>query len=57
MPEKYTNIAAIVLAAGSSSRMGRPKALLKLNGDNFINRILNILAGFHLKEIVLLRKK
>ena len=36
-------IPAIVLAAGASSRMGRPKALLRIGGDTFIRRILRAL--------------
>jgi molybdenum cofactor cytidylyltransferase len=33
-------IVAIVLAAGESSRMGRPKALLPIEGKSFIDRIV-----------------
>ena len=38
-------IPAIVLAAGKSSRMGRPKALLPIgsSGDTFLTRILSVL--------------
>lgn len=31
-------IDGLILAAGRSSRMGRPKALLEYNGDTFLNR-------------------
>jgi len=33
-------IAAVVLSAGESSRMGRPKALLPINGATFIEKIV-----------------
>jgi molybdenum cofactor cytidylyltransferase len=33
-------IIAVVLSAGESSRMGRPKALLPIEGQNFIERIV-----------------
>ncbi|HKY08814.1 MAG TPA: nucleotidyltransferase family protein [Candidatus Binatia bacterium] len=33
-------IAAVILSAGESSRMGRPKALLPINGETFIERIV-----------------
>ena len=33
-------IAAVVLSAGESSRMGRPKALLPIEGNTFIGRIV-----------------
>lgn len=35
-----TDVAAIVLAAGESSRMGRPKPLLPLNGSTFLGHLL-----------------
>ena len=40
-------IPAIVLAAGKSSRMGRPKALLPIgpSGETFLTRILHVLRG------------
>ena len=34
-------IAAVVLAAGESSRMGRPKALLPIDGVRFIEKIVS----------------
>jgi len=33
-------IVAVVLSAGESSRMGRPKALLPIDGQTFIERIV-----------------
>lgn len=55
-------IAAIVLTAGESSRMGSPKALLSFEGKPFIERIVTVLKaskvgkivvvlGFHAEEI------
>jgi CTP:molybdopterin cytidylyltransferase MocA len=55
-------IAAIILAAGKSERMGRPKALLKLSSQTFLERILDtvtacgidrpiVVAGHHYNEI------
>ena len=35
-------LAAIILAAGDSTRMGRPKALLPLGKDTFLSRIVNL---------------
>jgi len=37
-------IAAVVLAAGASSRMGSPKALLEFGGETFLGRILRTLS-------------
>ena len=37
-----TRCAIILLAAGSSSRMGKPKQLLRYNNDTFLSHILNI---------------
>jgi molybdenum cofactor cytidylyltransferase len=35
-------IAAVVLAAGASSRMGSPKALLEYRGQTFLNRLIRV---------------
>jgi molybdenum cofactor cytidylyltransferase len=36
-------IAAIILAAGASSRMGTPKALLDYRGETFVGRLVRVL--------------
>jgi molybdenum cofactor cytidylyltransferase len=36
-------IAAVILAAGASSRMGSPKALLDYRGETFLNRLVRVL--------------
>ena len=38
-------IAAIILAAGPSSRLGRPKQLIEVNGQSLIERALNAANG------------
>ena len=38
-------IAAIILAAGASSRMGSPKALLEYRGETFADRLIRVLSG------------
>jgi CTP:molybdopterin cytidylyltransferase MocA len=45
-------IPAIVLAAGKSSRMGRPKAILPLDGDTFLTRIVRTFADAGVEDIV-----
>jgi molybdenum cofactor cytidylyltransferase len=45
-------IPAIVLAAGRSSRMGRPKANLSLGGDTFLTRVVRTLAEAGVGEVV-----
>jgi molybdenum cofactor cytidylyltransferase len=37
-------IAGIILAAGASSRMGSPKALLEYRGETFIGRLVRVLS-------------
>jgi CTP:molybdopterin cytidylyltransferase MocA len=38
-------IAGIILAAGASSRMGTPKALLDYRGETFLGRLIRVLGG------------
>jgi molybdenum cofactor cytidylyltransferase len=38
-------IAGIILAAGASSRMGSPKALLEYRGESFIERLVRVLSS------------
>ena len=38
-------IAAVILAAGASSRMGSPKALLDYRGETFLNRLVRVLGS------------
>jgi molybdenum cofactor cytidylyltransferase len=45
-------VVAIVLAAGASVRMGRPKALLRVEGRTFVRRILDTLHHGGIDEIV-----
>lgn len=40
--EKFNNIYCIVLAAGESTRMGQPKALLKFNNVSFLEHLINV---------------
>jgi molybdenum cofactor cytidylyltransferase len=37
-----TVVGAIILAAGESTRMGKPKALLRLEGRTFLDRVISI---------------
>jgi molybdenum cofactor cytidylyltransferase len=45
-------IVAVVLSAGESSRMGRPKALLPIEGVSFIERIVMALRATQVEKIV-----
>ena len=45
-------IVAVVLSAGESSRMGRPKALLPIDGQTFIERIVSALKQGGVERIV-----
>jgi molybdenum cofactor cytidylyltransferase len=45
-------IAAVVLSAGESSRMGRPKALLPIGGETFIGRIVRTLKQTSVGKVI-----
>src|SRR5688572_1741633 len=45
-------ISAVILSAGESSRMGRPKALLPIDGETFIERIVSALKRAQLGKII-----
>lgn len=45
-------IVAVVLSAGESSRMGRPKALLPVDGVRFIEKIVTALKSTRLAKII-----
>lgn len=49
-----TKLSAILLAAGSSSRMGRPKALLEYEGETFLDRQIRLYAGMGARVICVL---
>jgi len=47
-------IAGIILAAGASSRMGSPKALLDYRGESFVQRLARVLSSVCAPVIVVL---
>lgn len=51
-PERHP--AAVILAAGASSRMGRPKPLLDFDGETFLDRLIRLFAGVCQPVIVVL---
>ena len=53
MDQRITDFTGVILAAGSSRRMGRPKPLLGIEGDIFINRILSNLSAAGLTRILI----
>ena len=46
--------AGLILAAGESRRMGRPKALLDYRGEAFLNRLISLFAAHCSPVIVVL---
>lgn len=49
----YTTISAIILAAGSSLRFGKPKVLLEHEGESFIHKIARIAIDAGLSPVVI----
>jgi molybdenum cofactor cytidylyltransferase len=47
-------IAAVVLSAGESSRMGRPKALLPIDGETFIEKIVGALKAAQIGRVIVI---
>jgi CTP:molybdopterin cytidylyltransferase MocA len=45
-------IVGIILAAGASSRMGRPKALLPIGGDTFVTRVCRTILEAGIDDLV-----
>jgi molybdenum cofactor cytidylyltransferase len=45
-------VVGIILAAGASSRMGRPKALLPIGGDTFVTRVCRTLLEAGIGDLV-----
>ena len=45
-------IAAIVLAAGESRRLGQPKQLIRLQGETLLNRIIGAITEAGITNIV-----
>jgi molybdenum cofactor cytidylyltransferase len=47
-----SSIAAIILAAGGSTRFGSPKQLLKWQGETLINRVINLAKNASLDPVI-----
>lgn len=47
------NIGVVILAAGSSSRLGRPKQLVKFQNKPLLQHVIDIVASFNLKSSVI----
>ena len=52
MPAERARVAAVVLAAGSSTRMGRNKLLLDLGGETLIRRAVRAAVGAGVDQVV-----
>ena len=52
MPTEPLTVAAVVLAAGSSTRMGRNKLLLQLDGESLVRRAVRAAVGAGVDQVV-----
>lgn len=48
-----TNIGVVILAAGSSSRLGRPKQLVKFQNETLLQHVINSITPFQFNSSVL----
>jgi molybdenum cofactor cytidylyltransferase len=46
------DVTAVILAAGTSSRMGKPKQLLRLGGIPLVERVIRSVLPFHFSEVI-----
>lgn len=54
MTRREVSLAAIVLAGGESSRMGRPKALAQYRGETFLDRLIGLYNAAGVQPVVVL---
>ncbi len=52
MPSEHPRVAAVILAAGSSTRMGRNKLLLDLGGETLVRRAARAALGAGVDQVV-----
>ena len=50
-PQRHGGVAAVVLAAGSSSRLGTPKQLLRYRGETLLHRTVRLAIGAGLDPV------
>ena len=58
-PTLQTMIPGVILAAGASNRMGRPKALLPtaVLGETFVDRLVSTLRQAHLDDVIVVTSR
>ncbi|HEY4180900.1 MAG TPA: nucleotidyltransferase family protein [Kofleriaceae bacterium] len=49
--EAYVSIVGIVLAAGSSTRLGQPKQLVQLDGELLLTRTIRVMEAAHVARV------
>src|SRR5712691_8510552 len=52
MPSEHPRVAAVILAAGSSTRMGRNKLLLDLGGETLVRRAVRAAVRAGVDQVV-----